>query len=53
MKLNRNFWGGGGVQSEKSSVREIWIFSGTTQCNFNCLLTKIATRCSMSRKGIS
>jgi len=31
MKLNWNFQRGGGVQSEKPSVGEIWIFSGTTQ----------------------
>jgi len=31
MKLNRNFHRGWEVQSEKPSVGEIWIFSGTTQ----------------------
>ena len=32
MKLNWNFLGeGGGVQNKKSSVGEVWIFSGTAQ----------------------
>jgi len=31
MKLNWNFWRGRGVQSEKPSVGETWIFSGNTQ----------------------
>ena len=31
MKLNWKFLGGGGVQTKKPSVGEVWIFSGTTQ----------------------
>jgi len=33
MKLNWNFCRGGGVESEKPFMGEIWIFSGTTQSN--------------------
>jgi len=32
MKLNWNFWWGGvGGHSKKTSIGEVWIFSGTTQ----------------------
>ena len=34
MKPNWNFPRVGGVQSEKPSVGEVWIFSETTQCMF-------------------
>jgi len=30
MKLNWKFCRGGGVRSEKPSMEEMWIFSGTT-----------------------
>jgi len=31
IKLNWNFQRGSGVPSKKPSMREVWIFSGTTQ----------------------
>ena len=32
MKLNWNFQDGWGVMKKIPSAREVWIFSGTTQC---------------------
>ena len=34
MGLNWNFQRGGGNQTKKPSMGGVWIFSGTTQCNF-------------------
>ena len=46
MKLNWNFQSGGGIQSEKPSVGEVWIFSRTTQ-----IISK-RVRCGIAKKII-
>ena len=36
MKLNWKFQRGGEVQTKKSSMWGVWIFSGTTHCKTSC-----------------
>ena len=50
IKLNWNFHRGGGVQSEKPSVGEIWIFSGTAHY-LNLILNGAYTHAPFSKKG--
>ncbi len=41
MGLNWNFQSGGRIQTKKTSVGEVWVFSETTQLEFEVVLCAI------------